>query len=95
MSCHKIFGGYNKETQRRLTRGAKQYQASIASSIRRIRVLTTECERWFFGSRFSDALLCSLADFMTEMDFSHKKPEHVNAPNIMGVGCVYVQGCIT
>jgi len=35
-----------------------------------------------FGSRFSGALLCNLADFATEIHFGREKPEHVNAPNI-------------
>ena len=55
--------------------------------IRCIRVLVTEhghdCERCFFGSRFSVALLSSLADSATKIHFGHEKPEHANAPNVM------------
>jgi len=35
-----------------------------------------------FKSRFSVALLNSLADFPTEIHFSYEKTDHVNGPNI-------------
>ena len=38
--------------------------------------ITTESERYFFGSRFSVALLHNLADLA-------EKPEHANAPNVL------------
>ena len=41
--------------------------------------VTTKSERCFLGSRFSVALLSSLAEFSTEMDFGREKAEHVNA----------------
>ena len=41
--------------------------------------IVTESERCLFGSRFSVALLSSLADFATEIHLGHEKPEHANA----------------
>jgi len=52
------------------------YQAYFRSrnSVRVLRSRTaTESERCFFGSRFSVALLCNLADFATEIHIGRKK----------------------
>ena len=44
----------------------------------RSQIATSKC---LFGSRFSVALLCNLADFATEIHFDREKPEQANAPN--------------
>jgi len=45
--------------------------------------IATESERFFFGPRFSVALLRNLADFATEIHFGREKPEQANAPPIV------------
>jgi len=53
----------------------------VANAYFRSRIGTVS-KRWFFGTRFSVALLHNLADFTPKIHFGCEKPEHPNVPNV-------------